>query len=187
MDPTKEKTDLEKLLESIDTTLNNPGAVSGSCGYESGYGATPPYGDDTITISSGSSNWDSNIYSYNNNITGGGFSYPNNISATGGPYTISSVGAGTGISLNPWATNTNSAKIQLDGEGADIKINGWSLIDAIQKIEERLNILHPNTELETEWEELRALGEQYRKLEQHIKDKQATWDKLKAMPPPVID
>ena len=59
--------------------------------------------------------------------------------------------------------------------------------DAIKKIEERLNILHPNTKLEEEWEELRALGEQYRKLEQHIKDKQATWDKLKAMPPPEID
>jgi hypothetical protein len=191
MDPTKEKTDLEKLLESMNTTdtitLNNPGAVSGSCGYESGYGPTPPYSDDTITISSGSSNWDSNTYSYNNNITSGGFAYPNTASVTGGPYTISSVGANTGISLNPWATNTNSTKIQLDGEGADIKINGWSLIDAIQKIEERLNILHPNTELEAEWEELRALGEQYRKLEQHIKDKQATWDKLKAMPPPVVE
>ena len=182
----KEKSDLEKLLESMDTadtiTLNNPGAVSGSCGYELGYGDTPPYGDDTITISSGSSNW-ATSYNNNNNITSGGFSYPNTASVTGGPYTIG--GAGTGINLNPWATN--STKIQLDGEGADIKVNGWSLIDAIQKIEERLNILHPNTELETEWEELRALGEQYRKLEQHIKDKQATWDKLKAMPPPVID
>jgi hypothetical protein len=183
MDPTKEKTDLEKLLESIgDITVDNPGAVSGSYGYESGYGPTPSYthSDDTITLSSGS--W-SNTNINNTSITGGGFSYPNTVSVTGGPYTIG--GAGTGISLNPWATNT--PKIKLDGEGADIEVNGWSLIDAIQKIEQRLNILHPNTELESEWEDLRALGEQYRKLEQHIKDKQATWDKLKAMPPPVIE
>jgi hypothetical protein len=41
--------------------------------------------------------------------------------------------------------------------------------------------------LESEWEELKALGEQYRALEQHIQEKMATWDKLKAMPPPEID
>jgi hypothetical protein len=41
--------------------------------------------------------------------------------------------------------------------------------------------------LEEEWEELKSLGEQYRQLEQHIKDKQATWDRLKAMPPPVAE
>jgi hypothetical protein len=53
----------------------------------------------------------------------------------------------------------------------------------IKRIEERLNILTPNEKLEEEWEELRALGNRYRELEQHIKDKQATWDRLKAMPP----
>jgi hypothetical protein len=31
------------------------------------------------------------------------------------------------------------------------------------------------------------LGEQYRKLEQHIKDTQATFDRIKAMPPPEVD
>ena len=167
--------DFESRLE-----VDNLGAVSGSCGYESGYGPTPPYtySDDTITVSSLSG------YDYSNTtITGGGFSYPNTMSVTGGPYTIS--GTGAGISLNPWATN--SAKIQLDGDAADITVNGWSLVDAVKRIEERLNILHPNEKLEAEWEELRALGEQYRKLEQHIKDKQATWDKLKAMPPLEID
>ena len=103
------------------------------------------------------------------------------VSASSYPYTIT---ASTGIS-SPWY-NTTSSKIRLDGEGADIEVNGWSLIDAIQKIEERLNILHPNDELEAEWAELRALGDQYRKLEKHIQDKRATWDRLKAMPPPEI-
>ena len=142
--------------------------------------------DDTITLSS------SGTYGLGPNVTIGSTysntAITNNGVATGslGPYTITS---GTGIT-QPWFSNAavmSAPKIKLDGEGADIEVNGWSLIDAIQKIEERLNILHPNTKLEEEWEELRALGEQYRKLEQHIKDKQATWDKLKAMPPPVID
>ena len=154
---------------------------------------------DTITLNS-------NLYS--NTVIGGGYLSPdygavpvvnsvlgstyantaitNNGVVSGtytGPYTVTS---GTGIT-SPWAPTSLSPKIKLDGEGADIEVNGWSLMDAVKKIEERLNILHPNEKLEAEWEELRSLGEQYRKLEQHIKDKQATWDKLKAMPPPAID
>lgn len=183
MDPTKDKTELDILLESLESSvIDNPGNMSGNGGYEPGYGPTPPhlYGDDTITLSNYP--W-SNASLTTSSITGGGYTVPN-VTINSGTYSLG--GAGAGININPWATNTSS-KIKLDGEGADIEVNGWSLIDAIQKIEERLNILHPNTELETEWEELRTLGEQYRKLEQHIKDKQATWDKLKAMPPPVID
>jgi hypothetical protein len=98
-------------------------------------------------------------------------------------YTISSAGS-------PWtvqSTASTSAKIQLDGEGADVEINGWSLVAAVKRIEERLSLFQPNPELEQDWEELRGLGEQYRKLEQHIKDKQATWDRIKAMPPPIVD
>jgi hypothetical protein len=117
-------------------------------------------------------------------ITNGGFAYSNtaitnNGVATGtlGPYTVS-----TGYS-QPWVSNSINPKIQLNGEGADIEVNGESLIGMIKKIEERLNILHPDAKLEAEWAELRELGNRYRELEQHIKDKQATWDRLKAMPP----
>ena len=158
MDPTKTKT-LEEVLAGISIE-------DAESGYE--YVGT----SETVTL---------NLDNYSNTVIGGGYSYPNTISAPNGPYTFS---AGTGIT-SPWVTN--STKIQLDGEGADIKVNDWSLVDAIQKIEERLNILHPNTELEAEWAELRTLGDRYRELEQHIKDKQATWDRLKAMPAPVIE
>jgi hypothetical protein len=119
----------------------------------------------------------------------------------GSPYTVTSsltanafpggFTAGTGWTTGntPWLTQgTNVApRINLDGEGADIVVNGESLIGMLHRIQERLNILTPNPTLETEWAELRELGEQYRKLEQHILDKQATWDRLKAMPPPNID
>jgi hypothetical protein len=75
----------------------------------------------------------------------------------------------------------------LDGENADIAVNGWSLVAAVKQIEQRLNLLQPNPNLEAEWDELRALGDQYRELEKQILDKQATWDRLKAMPPPELD
>ena len=129
----------------------------------------------------------------------------------GGPYTaagasgagsisVTSLGAGftagtgwnnTGASGTnvPWMTQSlfSAPKIQLNGEGADVEVNGWSLVAAVKRIEERLAIMQPNPELESEWSELKQLGEQYRKLEQHILDKQGTWDRLKAMPPPEID
>ena len=117
--------------------------------------------DDTITLS--------NIaYPY---IGGTGLSYDGN--------------AQIWSSSNDWGTG--SGQIHLDGENADIKVNGKSLMESIEKIEERLNILTPNANLEHEWAELKALGDKYRELEKHILAKQATWDKLKAMPPPEID
>lgn len=173
------KIDLTKLIDDFEDTItiDNPGAVSG------GHGPTPPYGDDTITLSSYP--W-SNASISNTSITGGGYTVASpNVNITSGIYSIGAGGASTNVS--PWATYTSTPKIQLNGEGADIEVNGWSLIESIKKIEQRLNILHPNEKLEAEWEELRALGEQYRKLEQHIKDKQATWDRLKTIPAPEID
>lgn len=80
-----------------------------------------------------------------------------------------------------------SGKISLKGENADVDINGKSLKSWMEKVEERLNILTPNTELEAEWDELRELGERYRELEQRCKEKAETWKKLKAMPPPQVD
>ena len=176
---TKEKNlelELEKLDQQLnDNMLNDPGAVYGAIG--SGYSG------DTITLSS-SDLWSST--SHNNTVIGGGYTFANSAPLAGGPYTINTSSGITGIS-HPWGGNQVSPKINLNGEGADIEVNGWSLVDAIKKIEQRLNILTPNENLESEWEELRTLGEQYRKLEQHILDKQATWDRLKAMPAPAID
>jgi hypothetical protein len=117
-----------------------------------------------------------------------------NVSITS-PYTISSgiklpnanaVYTTTGTTSSPWAYNSSS-KITLEGADADIEINGVSLWKTMQEIANRLNIMQTNPELEVEWAELRELGEQYRKLEQHIKDKQATFDRIKAMPAPDVD
>jgi hypothetical protein len=112
------------------------------------------------------------------------------VSNTGGPYAITSA---TGITV-PWtgtSTTSNtlnindsswnrpaSSKIRLDGPEADIEINGESLTDMIRNIERRLNILKPNEKLESEWEELRALGDAYRTLEANIEAKMKTWDAI---------
>ena len=119
-----------------------------------------------------------------------------NVSLTS-PYTVSSginlpnaVYTTTGTTSAPWATfnpNTTSSKLTLEGADADIEINGVSLWKTMQEIANRLNIMHTNPKLETEWAELRELGEQYRKLEQHILDKQATFDRIRAMPAPDLD
>jgi hypothetical protein len=116
----------------------------------------------------------------------------NNVSLTS-PYTVNvsafpnTIYTTSGTASSPWSVQKTSTKIQLDGEDADIEINGVSLWTTMQEIANRLNIMHVNPELETEWAELRELGERYRKLEQHILDKQATFDRIRAMPAPDID
>lgn len=71
-----------------------------------------------------------------------------------------------------------SGRIVLKGPDADIDVNGVSLKEFMLQMQQRLAMLQPNPELEKEWEELKALGDQYRQLEQHIKDKMKTWDIL---------
>ena len=84
-------------------------------------------------------------------------------------------------------TQSSSGKLTLRGEQADIDINGKSMLQWMQKVEERLNILTPNPELEKDWGDLRKLGERYRKLEKKCKEKAEVWKKLKSMPPPNLD
>lgn len=74
--------------------------------------------------------------------------------------------------------NNMSGKLSLSGEDADIEINGKSLARAIENIERRLEILHVNPELENEFQELHQLGEQYRKLEKKLLEKQEVWKRL---------
>jgi hypothetical protein len=110
----------------------------------------------------------------------------NVLGATGSSYSWITTGTGTnGVGALDWSsptinsTITQSAIMELRGENADLKINGRSLMSAIDALEQRLNILVPNPELEAEWEELRELGERYRELERQCKEKGDMWAKLK--------
>jgi hypothetical protein len=105
-----------------------------------------------------------------------GYSY------TIGPNTVSDLNWST-TALGGGSMHVNpSGRVTLMGENADIDLNGKSLKTWMERVEERLNILTPNAELEKEWDELRRLGERYRKLEKKCKEKAEMWSKLKSMP-----
>ena len=78
--------------------------------------------------------------------------------------------------------NPGSGTLQVKGNAefdGDIKLKGKSLNDILDKIEERLAILHPNINLEEKWEKLRELRKQYRELEADILEKEKIMEILK--------
>ena len=103
------------------------------------------------------------------------------------PYTINTSAAGqtlmwNGINTSWDTTITSNNPLHVKGDAeidGDLKIKGKSLSDAIDNIEKRLAILHPNKDLEERWEQLKALGEQYRELEKDILEKEKIWNTIK--------
>jgi hypothetical protein len=91
-----------------------------------------------------------------------------------------------GIYANPAMEVNQGGKLALKGDNADIDINGKSMVKWMQAMEERMNWMQPNVELEAEWDDLKKLGDRYRKLEQKCKEKAEMWKKLKSMPKPEI-
>jgi hypothetical protein len=105
-------------------------------------------------------------------------------------YTISTQGSST-----TWATiaangSSNLAPNTLQVKGTaefeddaeflgDIKVQGKSLKESLDRIEERLAILRPNEELEEKWENLRGLRKMYMELEAEIIEKEKMWAILK--------
>jgi hypothetical protein len=144
------------------------------------YGAVPtvvthdPYS--TVTIS-------------DNTNSPGGYTIGGYNGATGANTVWTTTGTGTDtftVSPNYSAIQSQSGKMSLRGDKADLDINGKSLKNWMEQVEERLNLLTPNPELEQEWDELRRLGERYRKLEKKCKEKAEVWNKLKSMPKPEV-
>ena len=118
-------------------------------------------------------------------------SSPGNVS--GGLYWGLNSGS-SGQALTSNGTNTSWANITLaepDIKGATLKVNGnadfegevtikgKNLTDMLEKIEERLAILHPNEKLEDKWDELKELGRRYKELEAEIIEKEKIWSILK--------
>ena len=108
------------------------------------------------------------------------------------------IGSGINVSTPVWTNNTAgqfsftgqntqpSNTVHIKGKDADLLIDDKSLKTWMEKVEERLNILTPNPEMEAEWDQLRKLGERYRKLEKKCREKSDIWNKLKAMPRPNV-
>ena len=118
-------------------------------------------------ISSGSGYTPGQVYVVGGGGGGGTGSLTTNIAAGGNWSTANTLNVPT------------SGRMELRGNQADIVINGVSLNDTLKSIQDRLNMLRPNCELEAEWDQLRELGEQYRKLEKQLMEKQRAWDILK--------
>jgi hypothetical protein len=109
-----------------------------------------------------------------------------NVYTTNHPYQTLTT-TGTGLNIGPSATDYNmkveqTGQIDIRGEKADIRINGKSMNKWMEQVEQRLNILTVNPELEKEWDDLRRLGERYRKLEKKCQEKAKMWEALKKLP-----
>ena len=143
---------------------------------------------DTITLS----NWDSPLktsltdsYTFPSatlgtasSVTAGGSGATLTTSSTGGlmwgnvgtPYTYTTTSApGTISAGGNWTTYNNQPQVlKVEGDAefkGEVTIRGVKLDERLTAIEERLGILRPNNDLEGKWEKLKALGEEYRRIE----------------------
>jgi hypothetical protein len=139
--------------------------------------------DDIITISDPDPIFDNIMWSASTvGVTGP--SYTTATGASGSVFTTNGTGGYSWASspaITPMTVNA-SGTIDLRGENADININGESLMETLKEIRDQLRIpdrLARNSELEAEYEELRALGEQYKELEAKYKSHKKVFDILK--------
>lgn len=99
--------------------------------------------------------------------SGGGYHYQN---------TVPNVTTGTGI----WTeTVLRGSRVDLQGANADLTINGQSMVELLNEINDRLAILKPDKDMEQDWQELRDLRQQYEQKLEHCRQKSRTWAALK--------
>lgn len=89
----------------------------------------------------------------------------------------------TGVNGTSWITATSAPEsLSVKGDAkfeGEITLKGVKLSETLQRIEDRLAILHPNEALEEKWENLKGLGKAYRELEAEILEKEKIWSILK--------
>jgi len=129
-----------------------------------------------------------NLFDNNNSLTStGAATISQAASASTWPYPyVVTTGSGTG-NISPgltfssnWKPAEQSLHVRGDAEfEGDVKIKGKSISETLDKIEQRLAILHPNEKLESKWAELKKLGDAYRALEKDIIEKEKIWETLK--------
>ena len=162
--------ELNHLTSSIGDDIINWGTSSST------YGAVPNVTVNNnglySTITSAPVTFGPNVSGVNTMLGGTGYTYTTN---TTSPFLA------TGS--NPAMVVNQSGSIDIQGQNADIKINGKSMKTWMEQVEERLNILTPNPELEKDWDELQELGERYRALERKCKEKAQMWAALKKVQP----
>ena len=145
----------------------------------------PNYNSDTVTIDTnyGAVPYDTNIggsmgtdtITLNNTLWSGG--------SITSPYTYTTTGTSGAGTYNWNNTTSTTVEINTDGltmkAGTDITVGGKSLTKAIEQIEERLGILHPNPALEERWAKLKELRQQYIEMEKDLLEKEKLMKILK--------
>ena len=94
--------------------------------------------------------------------------------ATASPYSVAT--------STSWGNISSGHNLHVNGGAVfeeDIKVKGVMLSERLDAIEERLGILRPNNDLEGKWEKLKALGEEYRRMEKEILEGESIWETLK--------
>lgn len=100
----------------------------------------------------------------------GNITVSGNLASTSGHVLTVTNGAGTTYATGT-ATWSNQAKmtakgeLHLEGDNADLVINGVRLSETLKAINERLSILQPNLELHSKYDNLRQAYEHYQTLE----------------------
>ena len=142
-----------------------PNYNSDTVTIDTSYGAVPyitniggSMGTDTITLN--------NTLWSGSSITS---PYTTTTTVPNGGYTIAS-GAGTYNWNNPPTVNISNTGIDM-AAGTDIKVDGKSLKQFMENMEERLAILHPNPALEERWDQLKELRKQYIEMEKDLLEK----------------
>jgi len=164
--------DKESTLEALRAGLKN---LSGT--LDPYYGAIPPEDFYKITMP------DDDLVTITSN--GAGYSYPNTTIPQSTWTTGTTIAPNVYIAPNTWSTSADfefrkpSAKISLEGDDADIDINGRSLMKTLDAIQDRLNMLRPDPEMEAEWDELQTLRDQYEEKLKQCREKSRAWKALK--------
>jgi len=125
---------------------------------------TAPFANTSIQLGPGvTTSTGTTIYTIGGGGGGGNGSYG---------YVHPSTTTGTGAI---WTNPPSTVKIEAD----DVVVKGRSLMSVLDRIEEQLGILDCDEILEQDWQELRELGDEYRKKKKHIEDKLKTFNTLK--------
>jgi hypothetical protein len=131
---------IDDLSDHLTSSVNNDTLTWSTGTSYPGFGAIP----------GGPTTFGPNVSGVNTVLGGTGYTYTTN---TTSPW-ISSGSTGS----NPAMVVNQGGTIEIQGENADIKINGKSMKTWMEQVEERLNLLTPNPKLEAEWDELQELG-----------------------------
>jgi len=169
-----------KQIRGLNSAIEN--ANLGKVNYEDWQTGDPYSQSKPWTITSGGTGTSGTLGHANSNI------YTTNTTI---PWQNLTTTTGTSVNIGSSVTDYNmkveqSGQVDIKGEKADIRINGKSMNRWMEQVEQRLNILTVNPELEKEWDDLRRLGERYRKLEKKCQDKAKMWEALKKLPKPKL-